>query len=77
MGGLAPGAGRPWNNRPKHADRPAAFTSDPLAAPLSCPCVKGYAQRDYDQNGMTDIKTAIFGGNLTWMITPTLTLTGL
>lgn len=22
---------------------------DPLAAPLSCPCVKGYAQRDYDQ----------------------------
>jgi len=24
---------------------------DPLAAPLSCPCVKGYAQRDYDQLG--------------------------
>lgn len=22
---------------------------DPLALPLSCPCVKGYAQRDYDQ----------------------------
>lgn len=22
---------------------------DPLAKPLSCPCVKGYAQRDYDQ----------------------------
>src|SRR5438552_6414320 len=22
---------------------------DPLAAPLSCPCVKGYAQRDYKQ----------------------------
>src|SRR5688500_14595870 len=22
---------------------------DPLAAPLSCPCVKGYAQRDYDK----------------------------
>jgi ABC-type phosphate/phosphonate transport system substrate-binding protein len=22
---------------------------DPLAAPLSCPCVKGYAQRDYEQ----------------------------
>src|SRR5438132_5976337 len=22
---------------------------DPLAAPLSCPCVQGYAQRDYDQ----------------------------
>jgi ABC-type phosphate/phosphonate transport system substrate-binding protein len=24
---------------------------DPLAAPLSCPCVKGYAQRDYDKFG--------------------------
>ncbi|QDU86892.1 outer membrane biogenesis protein BamB [Pirellulimonas nuda] len=25
---------------------------DPLAAPLSCPCVEGYAQRDYDQLGV-------------------------
>jgi outer membrane protein assembly factor BamB/ABC-type phosphate/phosphonate transport system substrate-binding protein len=25
--------------------------SDPLAAPLSCPCVKGYAQRDYTKLG--------------------------
>jgi ABC-type phosphate/phosphonate transport system substrate-binding protein len=25
---------------------------DPLAAPLSCPCVKGYAQRDYDKLGV-------------------------
>lgn len=24
---------------------------DPLAAPLSCPCVKGYAQRDYEMLG--------------------------
>lgn len=24
---------------------------DPLAAPLSCPCVKGYAQRDYEALG--------------------------
>lgn len=24
---------------------------DPLALPLSCPCVKGYAERDYDQLG--------------------------
>src|SRR5580693_8180890 len=24
---------------------------DPLALPLSCPCVKGYAQRDYEQLG--------------------------
>src|SRR5437773_9725689 len=32
----------------------AKFTvvvTDPLAAPLSCPCVKGYAQRDYDKLG--------------------------
>jgi hypothetical protein len=39
------------------AARPDAKTSlnvvvmDPLALPLSCPCVKGYAQRDYDQLG--------------------------
>lgn len=25
---------------------------DPLAKPLSCPCVPGYAQRDYDQLGV-------------------------
>lgn len=34
--------------------RPSPLTvvvMDPLAAPLSCPCVKGYAQRDYDQLG--------------------------
>src|SRR4051812_39798340 len=34
------------------AEEPSALTvvvMDPLAAPLSCPCVKGYAQRDYDQ----------------------------
>src|SRR5262249_39591536 len=30
---------------------------DPLAFPLSCPCVKGYAQRDYE-------KLAIFIGKL-------------
>src|SRR5712672_2456738 len=24
---------------------------DPLAAPLSCPCVAGYAQRDYEKLG--------------------------
>jgi ABC-type phosphate/phosphonate transport system substrate-binding protein len=35
------------------ADKPA-FTMvimDPLALPLSCPCVKGYAQRNYDKLG--------------------------
>lgn len=38
------------------ADEPAAdsrtltmIVMDPLAKPLSCPCVKGYAQRDYNQ----------------------------
>jgi hypothetical protein len=33
---------------------PGAFVlvvMDPLALPLSCPCVKGYAQRDYDKLG--------------------------
>jgi ABC-type phosphate/phosphonate transport system substrate-binding protein len=41
------------------AEKPAAANAnvftvivmDPLAAPLSCPCVKGYAQRDYDKLG--------------------------
>ncbi|MFO0822896.1 MAG: PhnD/SsuA/transferrin family substrate-binding protein [Gemmataceae bacterium] len=39
------------------AEKPAAVDAltvvimDPLAAPLSCPCVKGYAQRDYDKLG--------------------------
>ncbi len=34
-----------------HADDDALtlVVMDPLAAPLSCPCVKGYAQRDYDK----------------------------
>jgi len=29
----------------------AVVVMDPLAAPLSCPCVQGYAQRDYDKLG--------------------------
>lgn len=40
------------------ADKPAVAANaltvvvlDPLAAPLSCSCVKGYAQRDYDKLG--------------------------
>lgn len=35
-------------------DRPQSLTlivMDPLAAPLSCPCVKGYAQRKYEKLG--------------------------
>src|SRR5438093_297140 len=40
---------------PSHAEekpKPAPLTivvMDPLAAPLSCPCVQGYAQRDYQK----------------------------
>lgn len=43
---------------PKPADKPAVeipadalvmVVMDPLAAPLSCPCVEGYAQRNYDK----------------------------
>jgi len=33
------------------ADHFTVIVMDPLALPLSCPCVKGYAQRDYDQLG--------------------------
>lgn len=34
------------------AERPlVVIVMDPLAAPLSCPCVKGYAQRDYNKLG--------------------------
>ena len=34
------------------ADEPlTVVVMDPLAAPLSCPCVKGYAQRDYEKLG--------------------------
>ena len=37
---------------PLEAAEPAPLTMvvmDPLALPLSCPCVQGYAQRDYDK----------------------------
>ena len=33
----------------KAADPLMIVVMDPLAAPLSCPCVQGYAQRDYKQ----------------------------
>lgn len=33
------------------ADPLTVIVMDPLAAALSCPCVKGYAQRDYDMLG--------------------------
>jgi ABC-type phosphate/phosphonate transport system substrate-binding protein len=34
-----------------NSDGLTVVVMDPLALPLSCPCVKGYAQRDYDQLG--------------------------
>lgn len=33
----------------KKAELFTIVVMDPLAAPLSCPCVKGYAQRDYEK----------------------------
>jgi ABC-type phosphate/phosphonate transport system substrate-binding protein len=36
---------------PSSSDPLTIVVMDPLALPLSCPCVKGYAQRDYDQLG--------------------------
>ena len=39
LGGQAPAAD----------DALSLVVMDPLAMPLSCPCVKGYAQRDYDK----------------------------
>lgn len=39
---------------PAEEPRPAPLVvvvMDPLSAPLSCPCVAGYAQRDYEQLG--------------------------
>jgi len=36
---------------PLHASDLTVAVMDPLAAPLSCPCVKGYAQRDYEKLG--------------------------
>ena len=47
---------------------------DPLAAPLSCPCVKGYAQRDYTKLGVHLEKAlgrpvaVIFGESLTKVV---------
>jgi len=44
-------AGLGWGAEPT-ADQPAGLSlvvMDPLAAPLSCPCVEGYAQRKYEK----------------------------
>ena len=39
-----------WGGRQVAADESLiVVVMDPLAAPLSCPCVQGYAQRDYQQ----------------------------
>src|SRR4029079_9868593 len=40
-------------------DRPLVIVvMDPLAKPLSCPCVAGYAQRDYEKLGAA-LKSAL------------------
>lgn len=39
----------PKNAAPIPAGALVMVVMDPLAAPLSCPCVEGYAQRDYDK----------------------------
>ncbi|MCA9173567.1 MAG: PhnD/SsuA/transferrin family substrate-binding protein [Planctomycetales bacterium] len=36
------------SNKTEAADPLSVIVMDPLAAPLSCPCVKGYAQREYE-----------------------------
>jgi ABC-type phosphate/phosphonate transport system substrate-binding protein len=60
-------------------DPPAApltlVVMDPLAAPLSCPCVKGYAQRDYAklakhlETKLNRTVTVVFGESLTATLT--------
>ena len=54
------------------AERPLVLVvMDPLAKPLSCPCVAGYAQRDYEQLGSVLAKrlgrevTVVFNESLT------------
>jgi outer membrane protein assembly factor BamB/ABC-type phosphate/phosphonate transport system substrate-binding protein len=45
MGAVGLAAGRA--DEPRQPQPLVMVVMDPLAAPLSCPCVKGYAQRDY------------------------------
>lgn len=41
------------DSAPAAAEDPVVvLVMDPLSAPLSCPCVAGYAQRDYDKLGV-------------------------
>jgi ABC-type phosphate/phosphonate transport system substrate-binding protein len=47
-----PDASSPAASEPAAADNGITMViMDPLALPLSCPCVKGYAQRDYGKLG--------------------------
>jgi len=48
IGGLAAGRHCPAEDALPQAEPIVLVVMDPLAARLSCPCVKGYAQRDYD-----------------------------
>lgn len=49
--GLSIAGDKPPASAPVQADEFNLVVMDPLALPLSCPCVKGYAQRDYDRLG--------------------------
>ncbi|MCA9152253.1 MAG: PhnD/SsuA/transferrin family substrate-binding protein, partial [Planctomycetales bacterium] len=44
---------------------------DPLAKPLSCPCVQGYAQRDYQQ--LADALSERLGCQVKWVANESLT----
>lgn len=43
-------AANPASSGDKAADGLSLVVMDPLAAPLSCPCVEGYAQRKYENS---------------------------
>ncbi len=49
VGGAVGGAAAAAEPGAPAADTLTMVVMDPLAAPLACPCVKGYAQRDYEK----------------------------
>ena len=50
-------SGISWADESKSSSPLVVVVMDPLAKPLSCPCVAGYAQRDYDALGTVLSKT--------------------
>ncbi len=49
VAGAAEGSPDAATNPPDDANQLTMVVMDPLALPLSCPCVQGYAQRNYDK----------------------------